>query len=61
MTRTFNGWTEYDNWLIQNYDKFAITSLNEEQGKISAEYMDKSEWEAERKKAEDEEAKKSSE
>lgn len=61
MTRTFNGWTEYDNWLIQNYDKFAITSLNEEQGKITAEYMDKSEWEAERKKAEDAEAKKSSE
>lgn len=61
MTRTFNGWTEYDNWLIQNYDKFAITSLNEEQGKITAEYIDKSEWEAERKKAEDEEVKKSSE
>lgn len=45
MTETFNFWTDYDNWLIQNYDKYAITSLNEAQGKIIAEYQDKVEWE----------------
>lgn len=54
MTQTFNSWTEYDNWLIKNYDKYAITSLNENEGKITAEYMGKAEWEAEQKKAEDE-------
>lgn len=45
MTETFNSWTDYDNWLIQNYDKYAITSLNENQGKVIAEYQEKSEWE----------------
>ena len=52
MTQSFGSWTEYDNWLIQNYDKYAVISLNEDQGKISAEFIEKSEWEPNQKKAE---------
>lgn len=51
MTQTFDNWTDYDNWLIQNYDKYAVTNLNEENGKVTAEYMDKSEWEASQHKS----------
>lgn len=50
MKQTFDSWTDYDNWLIQNYDKYAVVSLDEESGKVSAEYIEKSEWEAELKK-----------
>lgn len=49
MTETFDSWTAYDDWLIQNYDKYAITSLNEKDGKIVAEFMDKSDWEQSQK------------
>ncbi len=59
MTQTFSSWTDYDNWLIQNYDKYAVISLDENSGKISAEYIEKSEWEAEQKRNELEESKKS--
>lgn len=59
MTQSFGSWTEYDNWLIQNYDKYAVISLNEDQGKISAEFIEKSEWEANQKKAEAEREKSS--
>lgn len=45
MTQTFSGWNEYDNWLVQNYANYAVTSLNEEQGKIVAEIIEKAEWE----------------
>lgn len=45
MTQEFENWTEYDNWLIQNYEQYAFTSLNEINGKIVVEYMSKEEWE----------------
>lgn len=45
MTESFNNWTDYDAWLVQNYDKYAMTSLNEVDGKVVVEYIDKSEWE----------------
>lgn len=40
----FKNWTEYDDWLIQNYDKYALTSVNEEQGIIKIQFIDKEEW-----------------
>lgn len=53
MTQTFSSWTEYDNWLIKNYDKYAITSVNENEGKVTAGFIDKAEWEAQQKKEEE--------
>ena len=44
MTQSFDNWTTYDDWLIQNYDKYAVTNLNEQDGKIVAEYMEKAAW-----------------
>ena len=46
MTQTldFDNWTGYDDWLIQNYDKYGITFVGEKDGKIHAEFMDKDEW-----------------
>ncbi len=46
MTQQFENWTEYDTWLIQNYNDFAVTSVNETDGKVTIEYMSKSDWEA---------------
>ena len=49
MTESFNNWTEYDAWLIQNYEQFAMTSLNEIDGKVVVEYMTKEDWEQDQK------------
>ena len=43
MTETFNNWTEYDAWLIQNYEQYAMTNLNEIDGKVVVEYVTKEE------------------
>ncbi len=41
----FSNWTEYDDWLMQNYDDFAVTSVEENNSKIEIKFMKKSEWE----------------
>lgn len=46
----FSNWTEYDDWLMQNYDEFAITSVEENNGKIEIKYMKKSDWDSVQKK-----------
>ena len=51
MTETFNTWTEYDAWLIQHYDEFAMTKLDEIDGKVVVEFMPKAEWEKQEKEA----------
>lgn len=50
MTQTFPSWTEYDTWLIQNYDKYAVISIQEDKGVILIEYIEKAEWDASQKK-----------
>ncbi|MDY4902390.1 MAG: hypothetical protein SO116_05905 [Treponema sp.] len=45
MKMTFDSWTDYDDWLIQNYSNFEIYRLNETDGKIEAEYCTKEEFE----------------
>lgn len=45
MTQTFENWTAYDDWLIQNYDAYSIYKVEEKDGKIFVEYMEKAEWE----------------
>ena len=40
----FSTWTEYDDWLIQNYNDYAVVNLNEADGKIKAEYVKKEDW-----------------
>ena len=35
----FSNWTEYDDWLMQNYDDFAVTSVEENNGKIEIKFM----------------------
>lgn len=45
MQKSFDSWTDYDSWLVENYDVFAVTSLNEVDGTVVAEYVDKAEWE----------------
>lgn len=49
MKMEFNSWTDYDDWLIQNYNDFAITSVNEVDGKIVVEYMNKADWDVQQK------------
>ncbi|MBQ6057935.1 MAG: hypothetical protein IJL34_09730 [Treponema sp.] len=49
MKMEFNSWTDYDDWLIQNYNDFAITSVNEVEGKIVVEYMNKADWDVQQK------------
>lgn len=51
MTESFNTWTEYDNWLTQNYDKYAMIKLDEIDGKVVVEYIDKAEWEKQERAA----------
>ena len=34
----------YDDWLIQNYDKYAVIKLNEIDGKVVAEYCTKEDY-----------------
>lgn len=46
MTQIFDSWTEYDNWLMQNYNDFSVSDLNEVDGKVSVSYMTKEEWAA---------------
>lgn len=41
ITKSFESWTAYDDWLIVNYAYYNITSLNEIEGKIVAEYNQK--------------------
>ncbi|MDD5789703.1 MAG: hypothetical protein PUE30_04180 [Spirochaetia bacterium] len=55
MTQTldFDDWTGYDEWLIQNYDNYGITLVEETGGKIHVEFMDKSEWNEFSKKLEE--------
>ncbi len=52
MTQSFSSWTEYDNWLVQNYEQYAIVCVNEENGKVNAEYIEKGEWEKMQKEEE---------
>lgn len=47
---TFNNWTEYDDWLVQNYADNAIYSVNEVNGKIEIEYCSKAEFMEETKR-----------
>ena len=49
MKLEFNSWTDYDDWLIQNYNDFAITSVNEVDGRIVVEYMNKADWDVQQK------------
>ncbi|MBR0032774.1 MAG: hypothetical protein IJP61_10895 [Treponema sp.] len=44
MTSEFDNWTVYDDWLIENYDKYAVTDVSEKNGKVEIVYIDKSEW-----------------
>ena len=46
MKETFDNWTSYDDWLIQNYDKYAIFNLEDKDGKIFIEYCDKNDFTA---------------
>ena len=52
MTQSFSSWTEYDNWLVKNYEQYAIVSVNEEDGKVNAEYVEKAGWEKMQKEEE---------
>jgi hypothetical protein len=42
MKETFADWTAYDDWLIKNYNDFAVYKLDEnEDHTITAEYRNK--------------------
>ncbi len=43
MTSTFDSWTAYDDWLIENYPNYNIYKVNEVDGKIEIEYCKKGE------------------
>ena len=51
MTETFDTWTAYDAWLIQNYEQYAMTKVDEIDGKIVVEYMPKADWEKQEREA----------
>ena len=41
---TFDSWTAYDDWLIENYNANAIFRVEEVDGKINIEYCTKEEF-----------------
>ena len=42
----FSNWTEYDDWLIQNYEGISVVELNEmEDKKIKVVYAKKEDYE----------------
>lgn len=45
MTMTFENWTAYDQWLIANYEQYAVYKVNEVNGKIEIEYCAKEDFE----------------
>lgn len=51
---TFENWTEYDDWLVQNYGENSIYKVNEVNGKIEIEYCDKADFQAEMKREDEE-------
>ncbi len=48
MKETFDDWTSYDNWLIQNYSNYSIYKVDEINGKIEIEYCNKGTGELEK-------------
>ncbi len=44
MEMTFDNWTDYDNWLVQNYDQFDVYDVSENQGKIQIKYCTKEDF-----------------
>ena len=50
MEEAFESWTDYDNWLIQNYDKFSVYKVEEQGGKIKVQYCQKADFPAIRDK-----------
>ena len=50
MTQTFDTWTDYDTWLVQNYDENSIYKIDEIDGKIQIEYCLKADFPAIRDK-----------
>lgn len=48
----FNNWTEYDDWLIQNYGDKAIFEVNETDGKVCIQYAPKDEFNEDKKNRE---------
>ncbi len=56
-TLQFNNWTEYDDWLVENYAENAIYKVNEVDGHIEIEYCEKAEFQAEQKRLEEEKEK----
>lgn len=53
-TMSFDSWTEYDNWLIANYNENSIFKVNEIDGKVEIEYCDKEAFMAYQKQLEEE-------
>ncbi|WP_191013604.1 hypothetical protein [Treponema zioleckii] len=44
MKASFENWTAYDIWLVQNYSQFDIIDVNEVDGKVEVEYLTKEEY-----------------
>jgi hypothetical protein len=44
MNQNFDSWTDYDNWLIENYDQFSIYKVEEKDGKVNIEYCAKADF-----------------
>ncbi|MCQ2576834.1 MAG: hypothetical protein MJ162_08810 [Treponema sp.] len=45
MTQVFDNWTDYDNWLVQNYENNSIYKIEEiEGGKLQITYCEKSQF-----------------
>ncbi|MBP5283695.1 MAG: hypothetical protein J6Y93_03410 [Treponema sp.] len=42
--KEFADWTEYDDWLVENYSENSVFSVNESDGKIKIEYCSKEEF-----------------
>lgn len=40
-TKTFDSWTSYDTWLVENYSNYSVIRLNEKDGTIVAEFINK--------------------
>lgn len=51
-SKDFESWTSYNQWLIENYDVYSVTNIEDTNGKIKAYFMTKEEWLKEAKRLE---------
>lgn len=53
LQEQFANWTEYDDWLVQNYQDYSVFSVNEQNGQVIIEYCKRDEFTEYKKQLDD--------